>query len=132
MSHWPGLILIPTLITTTIGIKSLLSKERGIEPCDMSIFESEGNGKYIRYLIYLSLYVNADGAGALIQHGPLGLVIEQSGQTHPLLFSSRENILEMVIDIKNRDTIKYKILKKYRGPSASSLCPRAERMSWKW
>ena len=102
MSHWPGLILIPTLITTTIGIKSLLSKERGIEPCDMSIFESEGNGIYIRYhLIYLSLYVNADGAGALIQHGPLGLVIEQSGQTHPLLFSSRENILEMVIDIKN-------------------------------
>lgn len=40
MSHWPGLILIPTLIATTIGIKSLLSKERGIEPCDtVSIWE---------------------------------------------------------------------------------------------
>ena len=64
----------------------------------MTCLYLRARGKYIRYLIYLSLHVNADGAGALIQHGPLGLVIEQPGQTHPLLFSSRENVLEIVGD----------------------------------
>jgi len=39
-------------------------------------------------LIYLSFHIHADSAGALIQHGPLGPVVEQSGQAHPLFLPS--------------------------------------------
>ena len=47
-------------------------------------------------LIYPSFHVHADSAGALVQHGPLGPVVEQPSQSHPLLLPSRENILKTI------------------------------------
>ena len=48
-------------------------------------------------LIYPSFHVHADSAGALIQHGPLRPVVKQPSQAHPLLLSSRQNILKIVL-----------------------------------
>ena len=39
-------------------------------------------------LIYPSFHIHADSAGTLVQHSPLGPVVEQPCQAHPLLLPS--------------------------------------------
>ena len=52
-------------------------------------------------LIYLPLHIDTDSTGALVQHGPLGPVVEQPGQAHALLLPAREDILPQRVIIRN-------------------------------
>lgn len=60
----------------------------------------QGDLQLLGFVVQLGLHVHAHGAGALIQDGEQGLVIEQSSHCHSLLLSARKDVVPVVDSIE--------------------------------